>query len=70
MDNSKMINNVSKDVVIDTPTDYPDAKWHQYVSFIKSGIRIVGYAALPFNINLAVGILIVSELVGIIEELV
>jgi len=70
MDNSKTTNNVSKDAIIDASIGYPDPKWHQYVSFIKSGIRIVGYIALPFNINMAVGILVVSEAVGILEELV
>ena len=49
---------------------YPDAKKHQIVSFIKSGIRILGYIFIPFNIDVAVTLLIVSEGVGIIEELV
>jgi len=40
------------------------------VSFVKSAIRIVGYVAIPFNLGLAVGLLVVSELVGIFEELV
>jgi|TARA_B110000914_G_C15280758_1_gene362003 hypothetical protein len=48
----------------------PDAEWHQKVSFIKSGIRILGYIFIPFNISVAVTLLIVSEAVGIIEELV
>lgn len=50
--------------------DYPDAKKHQIVSFIKSGIRILGYILIPFNLLWAAGILVISELVGIIEELV
>ena len=49
---------------------YPDAKKHQLVSFIKSGIRIAGYLTIPFNIAAAVSLLVVSEAVGIIEELV
>ena len=49
---------------------YPDAKKHQIVSFIKSGIRILGYILIPFDLLWAAGILVVSELVGIIEELV
>ena len=53
-----------------TITDYPDAKKHQLVSFIKSGIRILGYILIPFNLFWAAGILVVSEVVGIIEELV
>ena len=48
----------------------PDAKKHQIVSFIKSGVRIFGYIFLPFDLATAVMILIVSELVGIFEELV
>lgn len=48
----------------------PDPRKHQLVSFTKSAIRILGYAALPLDIALSAGILIVSELVGIIEELV
>tara|TARA_R110000824_G_scaffold25877_2_gene89748 strand:- start:1194 stop:1406 length:213 start_codon:yes stop_codon:yes gene_type:complete len=48
----------------------PDAKKHQTVSFIKSAIRIVGYIAIPFNLELATALLISSEIVGIVEELV
>jgi hypothetical protein len=48
----------------------PDAKKHQIVSFIKSAIRIVGYIAIPFNLELATALLISSEIVGILEELV
>tara|TARA_R110001592_G_scaffold96816_2_gene277692 strand:- start:199 stop:396 length:198 start_codon:yes stop_codon:yes gene_type:complete len=48
----------------------PDARKHQIISFIKSGIRIVGYALLPFNLVMSVIFLILSEVVGIIEELV
>ena len=50
--------------------DYPDAKKHQIVSFVKSGIRIIGYIFIPFNIDVAVTLLVVSEAVGILEELV
>jgi hypothetical protein len=50
--------------------DYPDAKKHQIVSFIKSGVRIAGYVALLFSIPLAVGLLVISEIIGILEELV
>jgi hypothetical protein len=48
----------------------PDARKHQIISFVKSGIRIIGYGFIPFNIGVAVTLLIVSEAVGIIEELV
>ena len=48
----------------------PDARKHQIVSFIKSGIRIVGYCFIPFNLVTATILLILSEVVGIVEELV
>ena len=48
----------------------PDPKQHQLVSFLKSAVRISGYLALPFGIGLGVTILVISELIGIIEELV
>jgi len=48
----------------------PDVRNHQIISFIKSGIRIIGYALLPFNLVMSVIFLILSEVVGIIEELV
>ena len=49
---------------------YPDAKKHQIVSFIKSAIRILGYIFIPFNLVITTILLILSEIVGIIEELV
>ena len=48
----------------------PDPKKHQIISFVKSGIRILGYLFIPFNIGVAVTLLIVSEAVGILEEMV
>jgi hypothetical protein len=48
----------------------PDQKKHQLVSFIKSGIRILGYCFIPFNLVIATIFLILSEIVGILEELV
>ncbi len=48
----------------------PDPKLHQRISFIKSGIRILGYACIPFSLFWATAFLILSEIVGIIEELV
>lgn len=48
----------------------PDARKHQIISFIKSGVRILGYAFIPFSLEIATGVLILSELIGIIEELV
>jgi len=48
----------------------PDQKWHRRVSFIKSGIRILGYVFLPFNLAISILLLVLSEAVGIVEELV
>jgi len=48
----------------------PNQKWHQIISFIKSGIRIAGYGLLFYSVPIAAGVLILSEIIGIIEELV
>ena len=50
--------------------EQPDARKHQQISFVKSGIRILGYIFIPFNVDVAVTLLVVSEAVGILEELV
>jgi hypothetical protein len=50
--------------------NHPDPKLHQATSFIKSFIRLVGYAFLPIDLTGAMWILLLSEGVGIIEELV
>ena len=47
-----------------------EKKWHRRISFIKSGIRIAGYALIPFNLIAATVVLVISEVVGIVEELV
>ena len=49
---------------------HPDPKKHQQISFIKSAIRILGYAFLFFDIVIAALTLISSEIIGIYEELV
>ena len=49
---------------------HPDARMHQIISFIKSGVRIIGYLILPFDIVIAMAILVLSEIIGITEELV
>lgn len=51
-------------------TYMPNQRWHQIISFIKSGIRILGYAIIPFDLVIATGVLILSEVIGIVEELV
>tara|TARA_R110001632_G_scaffold230110_1_gene367168 strand:- start:347 stop:568 length:222 start_codon:yes stop_codon:yes gene_type:complete len=48
----------------------PDARKHQIVSFAKSTVRIVGYILIPFNLESAAIVLILSEIIGIVEELV
>ena len=48
----------------------PDQKKHQIISFIKSSVRILGYGLLLYSLPIAVGVLIFSEAIGIIEELV
>ena len=64
----------TKDVKINTKIkDFkhmPNQKWHKIISFIKSGVRILGYALLPFNLVVATIVLIFSEVIGIVEELV
>ena len=50
--------------------ELPDAYLHQRVSFIKSIVRIIGYGFLPFSLETAAIILILSEIIGIVEELV
>ena len=50
--------------------EHPDAKKHQVVSFLKSAVRILGYGFIPFDLTTATIILILSEIVGIVEELV
>lgn len=42
---------------------------HQTISFIKSAVRILGYAYIPFSLTIATGLLIASELIGIVEEI-
>mgnify|MGYP001339805596 FL=1 len=65
-----LYNRVSKFRSPTQTINYPDAKKHQIVSFIKSGIRILGYIFIPFNLVVSAILLILSEIVGIIEELV
>jgi len=50
--------------------ELPDARKHQIISFVKSGVRILGYGLLIVNLEIAMGVLIFSEIIGIVEELV
>lgn len=60
-------NNMNKEYV-------PDAKGHLTISLFKSALRFTGYVvlgmALPFNVltGTAVGLLVLSEILGILEE--
>ena len=48
----------------------PNQKLHRNISFLKSCIRIIGYVFLVVNLLAAMGFLLLSELLGIAEELV
>lgn len=56
--------------------NHPDAKKHQLVSFIKSGVRLLGYALMPLiaidpdYVFASAVVLFISEVIGIVEELV
>ena len=62
----KDINGIKRDR--DNLEYMPNQKWHQIISFIKSGIRIAGYGLLLYSVPIAVGVLILSEAIGIIEK--
>ena len=65
------LNRQSKLKTPEKPVNYPDAKKHQIVSFIKSGVRIAGYVLLAADMLVACAVvLILSEVIGIYEELV
>ena len=50
---------------------HPDAKKHKVISFIKSGLRIVACGFLAYyDIQIAAGLFLLAELLGIAEELV
>ncbi len=50
---------------------HPDPLKHKYISFAKSGIRIVAGVALGFGMLwYAGGLLILAEILGIVEEMV
>lgn len=50
--------------------NHPDPTKHLLASFAKSTVRIVGYIFLPLDIVTATVLLVASELIGIVEELV
>lgn len=42
---------------------------HQTISFTKSAIRIIGYILIPFDLRAAAFILVISEILGVVEEI-
>ncbi len=50
--------------------EHPNPKKHQQVSFAKSALRITGYLLLIIEPIAAVTFLVISEALGILEELV
>jgi hypothetical protein len=67
---NKEVDKLVNQMALKNDKQAPDAQLHQIVSFIKSGVRILGYAFIPFNIIFATLFLILSEIIGIIEEIV
>jgi hypothetical protein len=50
---------------------HPDPVKHKYISFAKSGIRIVAGVALCFGMFWYAGVLLIlAEVLGIVEEVV
>ena len=41
---------------------------HKQISYAKSALRLTGYLMLPFVLIPGVGVLVVSEILGIAEE--
>jgi hypothetical protein len=78
--NDEAINDIkaAKDIVdgivsnqVPEETKYPDAKKHKYVSFAKSGLRIIACGFLAYyEIQSAAVLFAVAELLGIAEEIV
>ena len=64
-----MKNHRGEDYITESKIDkLPDPKLHQQISFFKSGVRIVGYFFIPFSLVTATALLILSEVIGVIEE--
>jgi hypothetical protein len=50
---------------------HPDPLKHKYVSFVKSGLRILGFGFLIFGGFWMAGLLLIlAEILGIVEEMV
>jgi hypothetical protein len=54
-----------------TQVTHPNPVKHRIVSFAKSGLRIAAFCFLAYyDLQIAAGLLIAAELLGIAEELV
>ena len=51
------------------PANYSTSKIKNYLSCTKGLLRVVGYGFLIFNLEISAILLILSEIVGVIEEL-
>lgn len=52
------------------PDFTPNPKNHFRISMLKSGLRMIGYVVLSVDLRIGVGLLLISEFIGIAEELV
>jgi len=56
---------------VDLMDNIPDPTKHKYISFVKSGFRILAGIALIYgSVVVAGSLLIFAELLGIVEEMV
>jgi hypothetical protein len=54
-----------------TQVAHPNPMRHRLISFVKSGLRIVACVFLAYyEIQIAAGLLLLAELLGVAEELV
>lgn len=42
---------------------------HRHISWLKSALRVVGYILIPLSLWDAVVVLIISEALGVVEEI-
>lgn len=48
----------------------PDPRLHKYFSIVKSGVRILGFIYLMYDMTVASVLLLAAEAIGIAEECV
>ncbi len=62
---------INKDTSVSGEVKHPDPVKHKYISFVKSGFRILAGISLFFgDFAIAGTLIIVAELLGIYEEMV